>query len=155
MGIKDRLAEDMKLAMKARDAGKTRLSVIRLARSAIRSAEIDQKKEMDDSGVIQVLAREVRQRRDAIIEYQRLGKTDAVKALEEEISVLMEYMPEQMTEDEVRDVVRQAIEQVGARGPADLGKVMGIVMPKTRGKADGRIVSETAKSLLHEIGRDT
>ncbi|MCR4399056.1 MAG: GatB/YqeY domain-containing protein [Firmicutes bacterium] len=153
MSIKDRLNEDMKKAMKAREAGRARLSVIRLARGAIRNAEIDQGKELDDAGAIQVLSREIRQRRDAVEEYRRLGRHEAAKALEDEISVLMEYMPAQMTAEEVRAVVGEAIAQVGAVGPGDLGRVMGAVMPKLRGRADGRLVSETVRSLLQDMQR--
>ncbi|MGE5485616.1 MAG: GatB/YqeY domain-containing protein [Ignavibacteriales bacterium] len=155
MNIKDRLTEDMKKAMKARDEGKVRLSVIRLARAAIRNAEIDQMKEMDDEGVVQVLSREIRQRRDAIAEYQKLGKLDAVKGLEEEISILMEYMSQQMRPEEIAALAREIVAQVGAKGPGDIGKVMGLMMPKVRGKADGRLVSETVKSLLQDIRGDT
>jgi uncharacterized protein YqeY len=155
VSIKDRLMEDMKSAMKAREEGKTRLSVIRLARAAIKNAEVDQMKELDDAGVIQVLAREVKQRRDAIAEYRNLGRHDAVKALEEEIAVLMEYLPEQMSEDDVKRVAMDVVREVGARGPADIGKVMGALMPKVRGKADGRLVNQVVRSLLEEMAKSS
>ncbi|NPV70476.1 MAG: GatB/YqeY domain-containing protein [Firmicutes bacterium] len=154
MSIKDRLMEDMKAAMKAREEGKTRLSVIRLARAAIKNAEVDQMKQLDDAGVIPVLAREVKQRRDAIAEYRNLGRQDAVEALEEEIAILMEYLPEQLSEDDVRKTAEEAIREVGARGPADLGKVMGVLMPKVRGKADGRLVNQVVRSLLEDVGKN-
>lgn len=155
MGIKEKLTEDMKKAMKAREAGRVRLSVIRLVRAAIRNAEIAQMKEMDDEGVIQVLSREMRQRRDAIAEYLRLGREDAVEDIEKEISVLKEYMPEQMPAEEIGALAREIIAQVGAKGPADTGKVMGLIMPRVRGRADGRLVSATVKSLLEDMRVDT
>ncbi len=155
MGIKEKLIEDMKKAMKAREAGRVRLSVIRLVRAAIRNAEIAQMKEMDDEGVIQVLSREMRQRRDAIAEYLRLGREDAVEDIEKEISILKEYMPEQMPAEEIGALAREIIAQVGAKGPADTGKVMGLIMPRVRGRADGRLVSATVKSLLEDMRVDT
>ena len=102
-----------------------------------------------------MLAREVKQRRDAIAEYRNLGRHDAVKALEEEIAVLMEYLPAQMTEDDVKQVAMDVVREVGARGPADIGKVMGALMPKVRGKADGRLVNQVVRSLLDEMARSS
>jgi len=151
MTIKERLAEDMKAAMKAREEGRTRLSVIRLARAAIKNAEVDQMKELDDSGVIQVLSREIKQRRDAIEEYKKLDRPDAVKALEEEIAILMEYMPQQMTEGELRRAVEEVVREVGAKGPGDLGKVMGALMLRVRGKADGRMVNQMVREILQNL----
>lgn len=148
MSLKDRLVEDMKVAMKAKEEGKVRLSVIRMARAAIKNAEIDKKTEFNDEQVIEVLAREVKMRRDSIVEFSKANRPDRVKELEEEISVLMEYLPQQLSEGEIRRLAQETIAQVGAQGPKDLGKVMGALTPKTKGRADGKLVNQIVRELL-------
>lgn len=148
MSLKDRLVEDMKVAMKAKEEGKVRLSVIRLARAAIKNAEIDKKTEFSDEQVIEVLAREVKMRRDSMEEFSKANRPDTVKALEEEISVLMEYLPQQLSEGEIRQLAQETITAVGAQGPKDLGKVMGSITPKTKGRADGKLVNQIVRELL-------
>ncbi|WP_425806768.1 GatB/YqeY domain-containing protein [Desulfitobacterium sp. Sab5] len=148
MSLKDRLVEDMKVAMKAKEEGKVRLSVIRMARAAIKNAEIDKKTEFDDQQVIEILAREVKMRRDSIVEFEKANRPDTVKALEEEISILMEYLPQQLSEGEIRQLVQETIAEVGAQSPKDLGKVMGKISPKTKGRADGRLVNQIVRELL-------
>lgn len=146
--LKERLEQDMKDALKAREAGKLRLSVIRLARAAIKNAEIEKMKPLDDAGVIEVLAREVKQRRDAIPEFRRGNRPDLVAQLEQEIQVLKEYLPEQLDEETLRQMVRDAVAETGASSPRDMGKVMAVLMPRVRGRADGRLVNEIVKKLL-------
>ena len=148
MSLKERLVEDMKVAMKAKEEGKVRLSVIRMARAAIKNAEIEKQMEFNDAQVIEVLAKEVKQRRDAIVEFSKANRPDKVKALEEEISVLMEYLPQQLSEGEIRQLAQEIIAEVGAQGPKDLGKVMGKITPKTKGRADGKLVNQIVRELL-------
>lgn len=148
MSLKDRLVEDMKVAMKAKEEGKVRLSVIRLARAAIKYGEIDKKTEFNDQQVIEILAHEVKMRRDSIVEFSKANRPDTVKALEEEISILMEYLPQQLSEGEIRQLAQEAIAEVGAQGAKDLGKVMGKITQKTKGRADGRLVNEIVRELL-------
>jgi uncharacterized protein len=148
LSLKDRLVEDMKVAMKAKEEGKVRLSVIRMARAAIKNAEIDKKTEFSDEQVIEVLAREVKMRRDSMEEFAKANRPDTVKALEEEISVLMEYLPQQLSEGEIRQIAQETIAAVGAQGPKDLGKVMGSLTPKTKGRADGKLVNQIVRELL-------
>lgn len=148
MSLKERLVEDMKVAMKAKEEGKVRLSVIRMARAAIKNAEIEKQMEFNDEQVIEVLAKEVKQRRDAIVEFSKANRPDKVKALEEEISVLMEYLPQQLSEGEIRQLAQEIIAEVGAQGPKDLGKVMGKITPKTKGRADGKLVNQIVRELL-------
>lgn len=150
--LKTRLLEDMQRAMKQREAGRLRLGVIRLARAAIKNAEIAKGRSLDDSDVLEILAREVKMRRESMAEYERLGRPDAASKLEEEISVLFEYLPKQMEPAEIREAIQQVISEVGAKGPGDLGRVMGRLMPLVRGKADGKLVREMAESILREIG---
>jgi uncharacterized protein YqeY len=146
--LKDRLVEDMKVAMKAKEEGKVRLSVIRMVRAAIKNAEIDKKIEFNDDQVIEVLAREMKLRRDALEVFDKADRPETVKDLEEEIVVLMDYLPQQLSEGEIRQLVHETIATVGAQGPKDLGKVMGALSPKTKGRADGKIVNLLVREML-------
>ncbi len=146
--LKDRLVEDMKVAMKAKEEGKLRLSVIRLARAAIKNAEIDKKTEFGDAEVIEVLAREVKMRRDAAAEFSKAGRSDTVETLNQEINILLEYLPKQLTDTEIRQMAQEIVTQVGAQGPKDLGKVMGAITVKTKGRADGKLVNQIVREIL-------
>ncbi|MDR3602472.1 MAG: GatB/YqeY domain-containing protein [Desulfosporosinus sp.] len=148
MTLKDRLVEDMKVAMKAKEEGKVRLSVIRMARAAIKNAEIDKKIEFSDDQVIEVLAREMKLRRDALEVFAKADRPETVKALEEEMVVLMDYLPQQLSEGEIRQLVQEAVATIGAQGPKDLGKVMGVLSPKTKGRADGKLVNQVVREIL-------
>ena len=148
MSLKEKLTADMKEAMKAREEGRQRLGVIRLVRGAIRQQEIDGLRELDDEAVLSVISKEVKQRRDAIEEFQKGGRTDLVRQNEEEIAVLMDYLPQQMTEDEVRSAVTEAVAATGAAAPKDMGKVMKELMPKVKGRADGKLVNQIVRELI-------
>lgn len=146
MSIKDMLNSDMKAALKAGE--KDRLSVIRMAKSAILYAEKEKLHELDDEEVIEVLFKEVKKRKNDINEYERLGKAEVVESLEREVAILSSYLPQQLTDEEVEEIVRQAIIEVGANSIKDMGKVMGTVMPKVKGRADGGLISDMVKKLL-------
>ena len=148
MSLQERLLSDMKEAMRAKEAGKLRLTVIRMVRASIKNAEINNKRDLNDEEVLEILAREVKQRRDALPEYEKANRQDMVDNLKEEIKILQEYLPEQLTEAEITQLVQEAIEQVGANSPKDMGKVMGNLMPKVKGKADGKLVNKIVKDLL-------
>lgn len=148
MSLKDKLTADMKDAMKAREAGKLRLSVIRLVRGAIRQQEIDGQKELSDEDVLGVISKEVKQRRDSIEDFKKGGRDDLVAEAEAEIAVLMQYLPQQLSEDEVRNLVKDAIAASGAASPKDMGKVMKELMPKVKGRADGKLVNGIVRELL-------
>ncbi|MBR1760133.1 MAG: GatB/YqeY domain-containing protein [Schwartzia sp.] len=148
MTLKDKLTADMKDAMKAKEAGKQRLSVIRLVRGAVRQQEIDGKKELSDEDVLAVISKEVKQRRDSIEDFQKGGRDDLVAEAEAEIAILMEYLPEQLSEDEVRSLVKEAVAKSGATSPKDMGKVMKELMPKVKGRADGKLVNGIVKEFL-------
>lgn len=149
MSLKERLAEDMKGAMKAREAGKLRLSVLRMVKAAVKNAEIEKGKELTEDEILQVIAREVKIRNDSIPDYEKAGRAESVNYLQQEIAVLMEYLPQQMTESEIIELVKKAISETGAQGPKDMGKVMGKVLPLTRGRADGKAVNEIVKKALN------
>lgn len=140
MSLTERLNNDMKQAMKDKD--KVRLSVIRMVRTAIKNAEIDQQRTLSDDEVIAVLNREMKQRRDSLQAFESAGRQDLVEEVKQEIQVLIDYLPAQMSEDEIRAVVREVIAEVGAAGKSDMGKVMSALMPKVKGRADGKLVNQ-------------
>ena len=146
MSLKDQLKEDMKAAMKAREEGKITLSVIRMVNSAIKNTEINDKIELDDNGVLGILAKEMKTRQDSLTEFEKAGREDLISHVKEEIAVLQKYMPAQMTEDEIRDVVKKAIAECGDN--VNMGNVMKHVMPNTKGRADGKLVNTIVKELL-------
>ena len=146
MSLKEQLTADMKEAMKNKE--KDRLAVIRMVRGAIRQQEIDGQKELGEEDVIAVISKEVKMRRDSIEDFKKGGRDDLVAAAEAEIAILMEYLPQQLSEDEVRNLVKEAIAASGAASPKDMGKVMKELMPKVKGRADGKLVNEIVKELL-------
>jgi hypothetical protein len=150
MSVKDRLIEDMKQAMKDKEAGKLRLSVIRMARASIRNIEIDRQKELTEDEVLDVLAKEVKMRRDSMEEFKKGNRDDLVQNLEAEIAVLLQYLPQQLSESEVRMLVAEAIAQAGASSVKEMGKVMAVLMPKVKGRADGKLVNTMVKEMLDQ-----
>jgi uncharacterized protein YqeY len=148
MSLKDKLTEDMKLAMKAREAGKLSLSVIRMVRANIKYAEIELKKELNDEQVLDVLSKEVKMRRDSMTEFAKGNRPDLVEDLEREIEVLMRYLPEQLSEAEIRLLVKDAVTKSGASTAKEMGKVMAILMPSVKGKADGKLVNTIVREML-------
>ncbi len=148
MSLEERLFEDMKKAMKAREAGKLRLSVIRLTRAALKNRAIELGHDLSHEEIIEVLAREVRMRRDAVQEYEKAGNKEKIAELESEINILTEYLPQQLNEDEIIQLAKEVIHATGAASERDLGKVMGNLMPKVKGLADGKLVNQIARELL-------
>ena len=150
MSLKDKLTEDMKQAMKDKEAGKLRLSVIRMVRAAIKNVEIDTKAELAEEDVIAIVAKEVKMRRDSMEEFKKGQRDDLVAQLEQEIEVLLPYLPQQLTEAEVREIVTEAVEIAGATSSKDMGKVMAVLMPKVKGRADGKLVNNIVRELLNQ-----
>lgn len=146
ISLVERLNQDMKLAMKNKD--KLKLSVIRMVKASVKNEEINQGSPLTDEQVLAVVTRELKQRRDSLQEFDKAGREDLAAPTREEIEILLEYMPEQMGEDEIRRVVSEAIQQVGAQSKKDLGKVMGVLMPKVKGRADGALVNKIVQELL-------
>lgn len=146
MSLKDQLKTDMKEAMKAREAGKVALSVIRMVNSAIRNTEINEKIELDDDGVITILAKEMKSRHDSLAEFKKGGREDLVLQTQAEMDVLANYLPKQLEEEEIRKIVAEAILACG--DDVNMGNVMRHVMPSTKGKADGKLVSDIVKEIL-------
>ncbi|HWR08276.1 GatB/YqeY domain-containing protein [Sporomusa sp.] len=150
MSIKDKLIEDMKQAMKDKEAGKLRLSVIRMVRASIKNVEIDKKKELAEEEVLDVLAKEVKMRRDSIEEFKKGNRPDLVETIEQEIDILMQYLPEQLSEQEVRVLVAEAVKVAQAANAKDMGKVMAVLMPKVKGRADGKLVNSVVREFLNQ-----
>ncbi|MCD1261579.1 GatB/YqeY domain-containing protein [Paenibacillus athensensis] len=146
MSLGERLNEDMKQAMKSQD--KFKLSVIRMVRSSIKNVEIDAKRTLDDSEVLDILTREIKQRKDSLQEFEKAGRNDLAEGLKAELLILADYMPQQLTEEEVKAIVQQTIQQVGASSKADMGKVMTALMPKVKGLADGKLVNQLVQQSL-------
>jgi len=144
--LKERLTADMKEALKAHDAA--RLSTIRMVFSAVRNKEIDSRKDMDDEGVLSVLATSAKQRRESIEQYEKAGRQDLVDKEKAELEVIRSYMPQQMGREEIEALVKDAVAESGAKGPGDMGKVMKVLMPKVKGRADGKLVNEVVKAAL-------
>lgn len=149
MTLQDRLMADMKEAMKAKEQGKLKLSTIRMARASIKNAEISKKRELTEEEVLEVLTREVKQRRDSSEEYQKANRLDVVEQLEQEINVLLNYLPEQLSEEEIRTLVKEAVAATGVSDAKEMGKLMGYLMPKVKGKADGKLVNQIVKETLN------
>ena len=148
--IATQLTEDLKDAMRQKDA--IRRTVIRSLRSAIHNQEIEDHKELDDDGAIRVLAKQAQQRRDSIEAFGLAERDDLVQKEKAELAIILGYLPQQLTPDEVTEIVRSSIEQVGAQGPQDMGKVMGAIMPLVRGKAEGREVNRIVTEILKGMG---
>lgn len=146
MSLKETLLQDMKAAMKEKDA--VRKNTIQLVRSGVLQLEKDRKIELDEEGVLDVIAKELKKRRDSLPDYEKSGRTDLIETLHREMEVLMAYLPPQLTEEEIKQMVTDTIQEVGATSMKDMGKVMGAITPKVKGRADNKIVSQLVRAQL-------
>ena len=146
MSLKVRINDDMKAAMRARET--ERLGTIRLLLAAIKQREVDDRVELDDAAVTAVVDKMIKQRKDSIAQFETAGRTDLVDKEKAELDVLSAYMPAQLSDAEVAAEVQAAVAQVGATGPQDMGKMMGVLKPKLAGKADMTAVSAQVKAAL-------
>lgn len=147
MSLKDKLMADLQDAMRKGDT--RRRDVIRFLRAAIGNEEVTRKVDsLDDAGVEEILLRQVKQRRESIAEFKKGNRQDLVAKEGAELAILLEYMPQQMSREEIATLAKKAIAEAGAKGPADKGKVMGRLMPQVKGKADGREVNDIVTALL-------
>lgn len=146
MGLKARINEDMKTAMKARETA--RLGAIRLLLAAIKQKEVDERIELDDAAVLAVIDKMLKQRRDSIAQYEKAGRQDLVDAEKFEVAVLSGYMPQALSAAEIQAAVAEAVAASGAAGPQDMGKVMAVLKPKLAGRADMSQVSGLVKTAL-------
>ncbi|MBQ1352595.1 MAG: GatB/YqeY domain-containing protein [Firmicutes bacterium] len=147
MTLKERLASDFKDALKNKDEiGKNTIS---LARAAIKQYEVDKREELDDDGVIQILSKQVKMRKDALDDFEKAGRTDLLDSYKKEIEVLSKYLPEQLSADEIKKIVEETAADMGiTEGKQNMGKMMGAVMPKVKGVADGKDVRKVIEEFL-------
>ncbi|QBC32374.1 MULTISPECIES: GatB/YqeY domain-containing protein [Pandoraea] len=146
MSLKERITEDMKTAMRAKAA--ERLGTIRLLLAAIKQKEVDERISLDDTAIVAVVDKLIKQRKDSISQFQAAGRTDLADKEAAELDVLMVYMPQQLSADEVEQAVKAAVAQTGAAGPQDMGKVMGVLKGQLAGRADMTAVSAQVKAAL-------
>jgi uncharacterized protein len=146
LNLLDRLTVDMKEAMKNKE--KQRLSVIRMVKSALQNEAIKLQKELTEDEALTVLNRELKQRKDSLHEFEKANREDLAEKVREEVVILKAYMPEQLSEEEVTNIVKETIQEVGASSKADMGKVMGALMPKVKGKTDGSVVNRLVQQYL-------
>ena len=149
MSLKNQITEDMKSAMKAGE--KDRLKVVRLIMAAIKQVEVDKRVELDDAGVLSVLEKMVKQRRDSVEQFEKGGREDLAAIERDEIEVLQAYLPEQLSADEIAALVDEVIAATGAESIRDMGKVMGQIKAKAAGRADMGAVSATVKERLNAL----
>jgi uncharacterized protein YqeY len=146
MSLQERLEAAMRDAMRARDEQRTQ--TLRMAMAAAHNLKIERRRDLTDDEVVDVLTRQVKQRRESIEMYRAGGRDDRAAAEAAEAAILAEFLPEQLDETQIEALARDAIAETGAASPADLGRVMGRLSPQTRGRADGRLVSDVVRRLL-------
>ncbi|MGD8628906.1 MAG: GatB/YqeY domain-containing protein [bacterium] len=146
MTLNEKLAEDLKTAMKGQD--EPRVRVLRMLKTRVKEASVAKRDDLTDDEVIKVIITETKKRKEAIELFEQGGRGDLAAREKEEMEILQTYMPEQLTEDEVRDLIKEAIEEVGAKDPRDMGKVMKVLMPRIVGRSEGSFASRTVKELL-------
>lgn len=146
MSLKETLMSDLKDAMKQKDT--VRKDTIQLVRSGILQIEKDKQVTLDDDGVIDVIAKELKSRRDSLPEYEKSGREDLIAQLNREIEILLGYLPTQLTESEIQEIVDSTVKELNAATMKDMGKVMAAVTAKTKGRADNKVVSRYVKEKL-------
>ena len=144
--LKETIDKDLVEAMKSKD--ENTLLVLRGLKSSLKNKEIEKQKDLDDTDVMGVIQSQIKSRRDSVELYEKGGRAELADKEKKEIDILQKYLPEQMSEEEIRTIVKKAIEQTGATEIKDMGKVMGSVMPETKGKADGSLISKIVKEEL-------
>ena len=146
MSLKEKLQEDLKSSMKNKDT--IRKSVVTLIRAAIKQHEVDNRVELADDAIIDIISKQLKQRKDSLAEFEKANRDDLVEETKSEIQVLEEYLPQQLSEEELEKIVIETIAEVGATSMKDMGKIMAIIKPKTAGRADGRKINELVKKNL-------
>ena len=146
MSLKEKLQEDLKSSMKNKDTIKK--SVVTLIRAAIKQHEVDNRVELADDAIIDILSKQLKQRKDSLAEFEKANRDDLVEETKSEIQVLEGYLPQQLSEEELEKIVIETIAEVGATSMKDMGKIMATIKPKTAGRADGRKINELVKKNL-------
>lgn len=146
MSLKEKLLEDLKVSMKNKDL--IRKNTITMIRAAIKQVEVDERAEIDDERILEIISKQLKEKKNAIEEFKRGNRQDLVEQTEEEIKILIEYLPKQLTEEEIKEIVVETLNEIGAKSIKDIGLVMKSVMPKVKGRADGSTVNKIVRQLL-------
>jgi uncharacterized protein YqeY len=146
MSLNEKLQEDLKSSMRNKDAVKK--SVVTLIRASIKQYEVDNRVELSDDEIIDLIAKQLKQRRDSLVEFKKANRDDLVSETESEIEVLKEYLPQQLSEEELNEIVIATISEVEATSMKDMGKIMSAIKPKVKGRADGKLINELVKKNL-------
>lgn len=146
MSLKEKLQEDLKSSMKNKDTIKK--SVVTLIRAAIKQYEVDNRVELADDAIIDIISKQLKQRKDSLAEFEKANRDDLIEETKSEIQVLEGYLPQQLSEEELEKIVIETIDEVGATSMKDMGKIMSTIKPKTAGRADGRKINELVKKNL-------
>ncbi len=147
--MREKILNDLKEAMKNQE--KTKLSVIRMVKGAMQMEELNLKRPLTDEEVVMVISKQIKTRKEAIVEFEKGNRQDLIDQTNAEIEILNTYMPEQLSEEEVLKIIEEAFNEVNPTSPSDMGKIMGLVSPKLRGKADMSFVSKTIKEKLNNL----
>jgi len=146
MSLKERLKQDLLTAMKAKDSFKR--DVIRFLNSSIKQIEVDERRELSDEEIIKIIQKSVKQREDAIRQFEEASRDELIEKEKKELEILSSYLPKQLSDEELESIVKEVINEVGAKSMADIGKVMGVAIKKTQGRADGKRINEIVKKVL-------
>ena len=147
MTLKERLMEDMKLSMRNKETLKK--SVITMIRASVKQKEVDDRVDVNDDDVIELIAKQLKQRKDALVEFEKAERDDLIAQTKAEIEILASYLPQQLTDEELEAVVRDAVAEVNAQSVKDMGKIMGKVMAVAKGRVDGKRINEMVKKVLN------
>lgn len=147
MSIKDKLMADLKDAMKSHN--KLRKDVITLIRSAIKQREVDERIELTDEDILTIISKQLKEKKSSIEDFKKGNREDLVKQTEDEMKILLEYLPKQLSQDDLKEIVKDAIDKENISSMKDIGKLMKAVMPQVKGKADGNAVNKIARELLN------
>ena len=146
MSLKEKLMEDLKNSMKNKDT--VRKNVVTMVRASIKQREVDERIELSDEDIIDIISKQVKEKRDVIEDFKKGGREDLVALTNKEMEILLEYLPKQLSEEDVEKIVRETITEIGAKSIKDMGMVMKSVLPKIKGKSDGSLVNKIAKKYL-------
>ena len=146
MPLKEKLMEDLKDAMKSKS--KVKKDTVTMVRAAIKQKEVDERIELSDAEIIDIIAKQVKQKKDSIPDFEKGNRQDLVDLTNEEIKILLEYLPPQLSDEDLESIVKEAIEKTGAQSKKDMGKLMAFIMPKVKGKADGKHVNEIVAKYI-------
>ena len=146
MSLKEQLLEDMKNAMK--DKNVIRKNTVQIVRAGVLQVEKDNRITLDDDGILDIISKEVKKRRDVFPDYEKSGRQDLIDDLKAEIDVLLQYLPQQLTEEELEVIVRQVVQETGASSVKDMGRIMQAVMPLVKGRTDGKMINLIVKKII-------